>query len=42
MITVRSPREGGEVVSQVFRDEQARAVGENDVVLGEAFFSGGR
>lgn len=37
MVAVGSPSEGTEVVAEVFSDEQARAVGEYDVVFGEAF-----
>lgn len=42
MVAVGSPREAGVVVSHVLADEEARAVGEDDVVLGEAFLRDGR
>lgn len=41
VVAVGGPGEGGVVVAQVFSGEEARAVGEDDVVFGETFFSGG-
>lgn len=42
MVAVRRPGNGSEVVPNIFSGEEARAVGEDDVVLGETFFGGGR
>ena len=42
MVAVVNPAYAGVVVAEVFCGHQFRAVGENDVVLGEAFFGGGR
>lgn len=41
MIAVWGPRQASVVVAQVFTDEEAGAVGKNEVVLlGEAFLGG--
>lgn len=37
MVTIRGPNEGGVVVTKMFSCKQARAVGEYDVIFGEAF-----
>lgn len=42
MLAVGGPHEGGVVVPEVLPGEQLGAVGEDDVVSGEAFFGGGR
>lgn len=42
MVAIRSPDDDGEVVAEIFAGEEARAVGENDVILGEALEGGGR
>lgn len=42
MLAVGSPHEGGVVVPEVLSGEQLGAVGEEDVVCGEAFLGGGR
>lgn len=42
VITIRRPNEGGVVVPKVFSSKQARAIGEYDVIFGEAFLCSGR
>ena len=42
MLAVRCRGHGGVVEPHVLAGRQARAVGQDDVVLGEAFFDGGR
>lgn len=41
-VAVGCERDGGEVVVEDFPGEHAQAVGEDDVIFGEAFFCGGR
>ena len=41
-VAVGSEGDGGVVIVEDFPGKQARAVGEDDVVFGEAFFGGGR
>ena len=42
MVAVVNPAYAGVVAAEIFCDHPLRAVDENDVVLGEAFFGGGR
>lgn len=41
MIAVRTPDQGSVVAAQMFSGEQAGAVGEDDIILGEALLGGG-
>ena len=42
VVAVVSPGHAGVVVADVFPGQQLRAVGENDIVLGQAFLSSRR